>query len=328
MLPAHFTTCGGHNSMNADFSIYTTTFFFDSLVGGCTLGSTYALIALGYTMVFGIIQLLNFAHGEFYAAGGFMGVIALSYLTAQGYAETYPWLCLGGTFLMAMGYSAMLAMAVEKVAYSPLRNASRLALLLSALGMSIFLQNGFMLTQGGDRKTIPVPFENTTVVIGDLSVNLLQLMIMVVTITLLIALNFLVFKTRLGRAMRATAQDKVMAALVGINANNIISTTFAIGAGLAAAAGIMVGMNYGGVQHVMGFVPGVKAFAAAVLGGIGNITGAMIGGFIIGMVEVFAASYIPHGSEYKDVWAFIILIAVLYFRPTGIMGENVDDTRV
>ncbi len=314
--------------MQSEISFYTLTYFFDSLVGGCTLGSTYALIALGYTMVFGIIQLLNFAHGEFYAAGGFMGVIILSWLTAQGYAQTYPLLCLGGTFILAMSYSAMLAMAVEKVAYSPLRNASRLALLLSALGMSIFLQNGFMLTQGGDRRTIPVPFENTSLYFGELRINLLQLMIMGVTIGLLVGLNILVYKTRLGRAMRATAQDKVMAALVGINANNIISITFAIGAGLAAAAGIMVGMNYGGVQHVMGFVPGVKAFAAAVLGGIGNITGAMIGGFIIGMVEVFAAAYVPSGSEYKDVWAFVILIAVLYFRPTGIMGENVDDTRV
>ncbi len=314
--------------MNPDFTIYTQTFFFDSLVGGLTLGSTYALIALGYTMVFGIIQLLNFAHGEFYAAGGFMGVISLSWLTANGYAHTHPWLCLGGTFILAMGYSAMLATAVEKLAYMPLRNASRLALLLSALGMSIFLQNGFMLTQGGDRKTIPVPFENLTLRFGELSVNMLQIMIMLVTIALLIGLNVLVYKTKLGRAMRATAQDKVMAALVGINANHIISATFAIGAGLAAAAGIMVGMNYGGVQHVMGFVPGVKAFAAAVLGGIGNITGAMLGGLIIGMVEVFAAAYIPGGSEYKDVWAFIILIAVLYFRPTGIMGENVDDTRV
>ncbi len=301
-------------------------FFIQQLVNGCTLGGVYALIALGYTMVFGVIQLLNFAHGEFYAAGGYMGVIVLSVLTAQGYAESHPWLCIIAAFVLAMGYSAMLAMAVEKMAYLPLRNASRLALLLSALGMSIFLQNGMMLTQGVYDKSIPTVVETKVYHFGMVSVSVMQIVIVAVTIALLIGLNALVFKTKLGKAMRATAQDKVMSALVGINANNIISATFAIGAGLAAAAGIMVGMYYGSVSYDMGFIPGIKAFAAAVLGGIGNITGAMLGGFIIGMVEVFAAGYIS--GEYKDVFAFIILIAVLYFMPTGIMGENVDDTRV
>ena len=301
-------------------------FFIQQLINGCTLGGVYALIALGYTMVFGVIQLLNFAHGEFYAAGGYMGVIVLSLLTAQGYAQTHPWLCIIAAFVLAMGYSAMLAMAVEKLAYLPLRNASRLALLLSALGMSIFLQNGMMLTQGVYDRSIPAVVETKVYHFGMVSVSVMQIIIVVVTICLLIGLNALVFKTKLGKAMRATAQDKVMSALVGINANNIISFTFAIGAGLAAAAGIMVGMYYGSVSYDMGFIPGIKAFAAAVLGGIGNVTGAMIGGFVIGMVEVFAAGYIS--GEYKDVFAFIILISVLYFMPTGIMGENVDDTRV
>ncbi len=301
-------------------------FFLQQLINGLTLGGIYALIALGYTMVYGIIQLINFAHGEFFAAGGYMGVILLSFLAGQGYLQTHPWLCLGGSMLLAMIFTAFLAMAVEKVAYLPLRKSTRLAALVSALGMSIFLSNGLMLTQGVYDKPYPAAFSQGVFEFGNIVVSYLQIMIVAITIGLLIFLNILVFKTRIGKAMRATAQDKVMSALVGINSNRIISLTFAIGAGLAAAAGIMVGLYYGSVNYTMGFVPGIKAFAAAVLGGIGNITGAMLGGLIIGMVEIFGAGYIS--GQYKDVFAFIILIAVLYFRPTGIMGENVDDTRV
>ncbi|OQY55882.1 MAG: branched-chain amino acid ABC transporter permease [Desulfobacteraceae bacterium 4572_88] len=301
-------------------------FFLQQLINGVTLGGIYALIALGYTMVYGIIQLINFAHGEFFAAGGYMGVILLSFLAARGYMDTHPWLCLGGSLALAMIYCAFLAMAVEKVAYKPLRYASRLSVLLSALGMSIFLQNGLMLTQGVYDKPYPSGFADGGFHFGMITISYLQIVIWVVTVVLLIALNALVFKTRIGKAMRATAQDKVMSSLVGISSNRIISITFAIGAGLAAAAGIMVGLYYGSVRYDMGFVPGIKAFAAAVLGGIGNITGAMLGGLIIGMVEIFGAGYIS--GQYKDVFAFIILIAVLYFMPTGIMGENVDDTRV
>ncbi len=298
-------------------------YFFQQLINGITLGSVYALIALGYTMVYGIIQLINFAHGEFFAAGGYVGVIFMSYLLSQG---APAWVCLSGSLILAMAYCAMLAMAVEKVAYKPLRNSSRLSVLLSALGMSIFLQNGLMLTQGVYDKPYPTELTQGGFEFGTVMLSYMQLFIVSLTAFLLVALNFLVFKTRIGKAMRSTAQDKVMSALVGINSNRIISLTFAIGAGLAAAAGIMVGLYYGSVRYDMGFVPGIKAFAAAVLGGIGNITGAMIGGFIIGMVEIFAAGYIS--GEYKDVFAFVILIGVLYFRPSGIMGENVDDTRV
>ena len=301
-------------------------FFLQQFINGLTLGGIYALIALGYTMVYGIIQLINFAHGEFFAAGGYMGVILLSFLASQGYMETHPWLCLGGSMALAMAYCAFLAMAVEKVAYKPLRYASRLSILLSALGMSIFLQNGLMLTQGVYDKAYPAVFSQVGFEHGLIRVSYLQIAIVVVTVVLLLALNALVYKSRIGKAMRATAQDKVMSALVGINSNRIISITFALGAGMAAAAGIMVGLYYGSVRYDMGFVPGIKAFAAAVLGGIGNITGAMIGGLIIGMVEILGAGYIS--GQYKDVFAFIILIAVLYFMPTGIMGENVDDTRV
>lgn len=297
--------------------------FLQQLVNGITLGGVYALVALGYTMVYGIIQLINFAHGEIYAAGGYMGVILISWLFSQGYP---PAICLGAALVLAMGYCALLAMAVEKVAYKPLRHSSRLSVLLSALGMSIFLQNGLMLTQGVYDRAYPGEMVQGSFELGGAVISYMQVIIVSVTIVLLLALNLLVFKTRIGKAMRATAQDKTMSALVGINSSRIISLTFAIGAGLACAAGIMVGLYYGSVRYDMGFVPGIKAFSAAVLGGIGNITGAMIGGLIIGMIEVFAAGYIS--SEYKDVFAFIILIAVLYFMPTGIMGENVDDTRV
>ena len=259
-------------------------FFIQQMINGLTLGGIYALVALGYTMVYGIIQLINFAHGEFFAAGGYMGVILLSYMAGRGLMETHPWWCLAGSLALSMIYCAFLAMAVEKVAYKPLRYASRLSVLLSALGMSIFLQNGLMLTQGVYDKAYPSSFTHGGFSFGMITLGYLQILIVMVTIALLVGLNTLVFKTRIGKAMRATAQDKMMSALVGINANRIISLTFALGAGLAAAAGIMVGLYYGSVRYDMGFVPGIKAFAAAVLGGIGNITGAMIGGLIIGWI--------------------------------------------
>jgi len=301
-------------------------YFIQQLINGLTLGGMYALIALGYTMVYGVIQLINFAHGEFFAAGGYVGAIALGYLAGMGYMDTHPVLCLTGAFVISMAYCAYLAIGVEKIAYKPLRKNSRLAALLSALGMSIFLSNGMMLTRGVYDAVYPSELFQGGFDFGMITISYLQITIVSLTAALLIGLNILVFKTKIGMAMRATAQDKTMSALVAIGSNKIISLTFAIGAGLAAAAGIMYGLYYGSVKYDMGFVPGIKAFAAAVLGGIGNITGAMIGGLIIGMVEIFGAGYIS--SEYKDVFAFIILIGVLYFKPTGIMGENIDDTRV
>ncbi len=302
-------------------------YFIQQLINGITLGGMYALIALGYTMVYGVIQLINFAHGEFFAAGGYVGAIALAYFAGIGYMDSHPIICLTGSFMIAMAYCAYLAVGVEKIAYKPLRKNSRLAALLSALGMSIFLSNGMMLTQGVYDKVYPSElFQGRFDFGGMITISYLQILIVSLTAILLVGLNLLVFKTKIGMAMRATAQDKTMSSLVAISSNRIISLTFAIGAGLAAAAGIMYGLYYGSVKYDMGFVPGIKAFAAAVLGGIGNITGAMIGGLIIGMVEIFGAGYIS--GEYKDVFAFIILIAVLYFKPTGIMGENIDDTRV
>jgi len=301
-------------------------FFLQQLINALTLGGFYALIALGYTMVYGIIQLINFAHGEFFAAGGYMGVILLAWMNSQGYMQTHPWICLTVAFVLAMAYCAVLAMGVEKIAYKPLRKASKLSVLLSALGMSIFLQNGLMLTQGVYDKTYPGVFAKGAVQVGGFNITYLQIIAMGTTGLLLVGLNRLVYKSRLGKAMRATAQDRVMATLVGVSSDKIISLTFAIGAALAAASGILVGLYYGSVRYDMGFVPGIKAFAAAVLGGIGSITGAMLGGLIIGMTEIFSAAYIS--GEYKDVFAFIILIAVLYFMPTGLLGENINDTRV
>ena len=301
-------------------------YFIQQLINGITLGGLYALIALGYTMVYGVIQLINFAHGELFAAGGYVGVILLSYFAGHGYTQTHPVLCLTAAFALTMGYCAFLAIGVEKVAYKPLRHQPRLSVLLSALGMSIFLSNALMLTQGVYDKAYPSELFQGGFHFGAITISYLRIMIVSMTAVLLIALNLLVFKTKIGIAMRATAQDKVMSSLVSISSNRIISLTFGIGAGLAAAAGIMVGLYYGSVRYDMGFLPGVKAFAAAVLGGIGNITGAMLGGLIIGMVEIFGAGYIS--GQYKDVFAFIILIAVLYYKPTGIMGENIDDTRV
>jgi branched-chain amino acid transport system permease protein len=301
-------------------------FFLQQLINAITLGGFYALIALGYTMVYGIIQLINFAHGEFFAAGGYLGVVLLAWMNAHGYMETHPWLCLALAFVLAMSYCALLAMGVEKIAYKPLRRASKLSVLLSALGMSIFLQNGLMLTQGVYDKSYPGVYAKDALTLGGFNFTYLQLIAVGTSALLMVGLNRLVYKTRLGKAMRATSQDRVMATLVGISPNRIISVTFAIGAALAGASGILVGLYYGSVRYDMGFVPGIKAFAAAVLGGIGSVTGAMLGGLIIGITEIFTAAYIS--SDYKDVFSFVILIAVLYFMPTGLLGENINDTRV
>lgn len=301
-------------------------YFIQQLINGLTLGAMYALIALGYTMVYGVIQLINFAHGEFFTAGGYVGAILLGYFTGVGYMDSYPILCLSAAFLSAMIYCAYLSIGVEKIAYRPLRKESRLAVLLSALGMSIFLSNGMMLTRGVYDAIYPNNLLQGKFDWGMVSISYLQIIIIILTTSLLVGLNILVFKTKIGIAMRATAQDKTMSALVAIDSNKIIALSFGIGAGIAASAGIMYGLYYGSVKYDMGFLPGIKAFAAAVLGGIGNITGAMLGGFLIGIIEIFGAGYIS--SEYKDVFAFIILIGVLYLKPNGIMGENINDTRV
>ncbi|MBI2370878.1 MAG: branched-chain amino acid ABC transporter permease [Deltaproteobacteria bacterium] len=290
------------------------------LINGLTLGSVYALIALGYTMVYGIIELINFAHGEIYMIGAYMGIVALAAAAALGLSEVSAALTLLGVFGAAMLYCGAYGVTMERVAYRPLRQAPRLSPLISALGMSIFLQNYVMLAQGARDKAFPAliggGFE-----VGPARVTAIQLFIMATSLLLMFLLHTFVRRTRLGKAMRATAQDRRMAALVGINVDQIISVTFLIGSLLAGAAGVMVALYYGLVNFFIGYVAGIKAFTAAVLGGIGNIPGAMLGGLLLGLIESFGAGYIS--AEYKDVFAFAILVLVLIFRPAGLLGEQV-----
>ena len=295
-------------------------FFIQQLINGVTLGGLYALIALGYTMVYGIIQLINFAHGEFFAAGGYMGVILLSFLASKGYLAAYPWLCLGGSMILAMIYCAFLAMGVEKVAYKPMRKASRLSVLLSALGMSIFLQNYVLLAQTSDFLPFPelIPdfafMEPIAHIVGSSDI-----VILITTAVVMVILTYVIKFTRIGKAMRATAQDRTMAMLVGINVNNIISATFIIGSALAAIGGLLIASHIGQINFYIGFLAGIKAFTAAVLGGIGSIPGAVLGSFILGLTESFATGYVS--SDYEDVFAFSLLVLILLFKPSGLLGK-------
>ncbi len=295
------------------------------LINGLTLGAVYALIALGYTMVYGILGLINFAHGEIYMIGAYLGIIFLGLLTAMGITSQHLILSLLVVFLATAVYCGAYGFTLERVAYRPLRQAHRLAPLISAIGMSIFLQNYVMLTQGSVDKVFPhdvLPAGG--IMLGESTpISYIQILILSTSVLLMVALHLFVAKTRLGKAIRATAQDSRMASLVGININGVIATTFVIGSILAAAAGIMVAMYYGVVNFFIGYVAGIKAFTAAVLGGIGNIPGAMLGGILLGLVESLGSSYIS--SEYKDLYSFVILILVLIFRPTGLLGERVAE---
>lgn len=293
------------------------------LINGITLGAVYALIALGYTMVYGILGLINFAHGEIYMIGAYLAIILLGYLSAFGLPANNLVLSLIIVFLGAALFCGAYGVTLEKVAYRPLRQAHRLAPLISAIGMSIFLQNYVMLAQGTADKVFPHIIPDKGFDLAGARISYLQAFIFLTSIFLMILLHIFVKGTKIGRAMRATAQDKRMASLVGINIDLIISITFVIGSVLAAAAGVMVAMYYGVINFFIGYVAGVKAFTAAVLGGIGNIPGAMLGGFVLGLIETFGASYIS--TEYKDAFAFAILILVLVFRPTGLLGESVPE---
>jgi len=304
------------------------------IVNGVTLGGMYALIALGYTLVYGILLMINFAHAEMFMVGAFVGLFALKFLSSPTWGLTS--LGLGGVqqfftgslfgliilfiivFLIAGALTGLLGMLIERVAYRPLRNAPRLAPLISAIGVSIFLQNAVLLWI--DSK--PVPFPDVFPIVNyGYGINTLKIFIVVTSIVLLIGLDFLVSKTKMGKAMRATSQDRGAAELMGININSVIGLTFFIGPALGAVAGIFYGMYYGAIVFNMGFFPGIKAFTAAVLGGIGNLRGAMLGGFMLGMIESLAAGFIS--TQYKDVIAFAILILVLIFRPGGLLGESV-----
>jgi len=294
------------------------------LIHGLILGSVYALIALGYTMVYGILGLINFAHGEVYMIGAYLAIIFLGILTAVGLTSQYLILSLFLAFLGSALFCGAYGFTLERIAYRPLQKAHRLSPLISAIGVSIFLQNYVMITQGSSDKVFPHLLPEGGIQIGGMiHLNPIQILILTVSLLLMIALHLFVTQTRMGKAMRATAQDARMASLVGINIDAVISTTFVIGSAMAAAAGVMVAIYYGVVNFSIGYVAGIKAFTAAVLGGIGNIPGAMLGGILLGMVESMGSSYIS--SEYKDLYSFLLLIIVLLFKPTGLLGEKVNE---
>ena len=296
--------------------------FVQQLINGLTLGSIYGLIAIGYTMVFGIIGMVNFAHGDVFMVSAFVALIALLILTTW-VGMTSMVLALFIVMIVAMIFTSLVNWTIERVAYRPLRGSFRLAPLISAIGMSIFLSNFVQVTQGPRNKPIPPLLRDViTIMEGngyDVTISYRQLIIWVITATLLVAFWYLVTKTSLGRAQRAGEQDQKMAALVGVDVDRTISITFVIGAALAAVAGTMYLMYYGVVSFSDGFVPGIKAFTAAVLGGIGSLPGAVIGGLLIGLIETMWSAYFS--IDYKDVAAFSILAITLIFLPQGLLGR-------
>jgi branched-chain amino acid transport system permease protein len=295
----------------------------DQIINGLTIGGIYALIALGYTLVYGILFMINFAHGEIFMFGSFGGFAALTYFVNSGFADTHPGLSIVAAFLAAMVISAILGALLERIAYRPLRNAPRLAPLISAIGASIFLQNVMMLIIKARMQVYPDIIQEEFLEFGQYSISYFQLFIISVSVLLMVGLYLFIQKTKTGKAMRAVAEDRNAASLMGIDVNRIILITFVIGSALAAAAGVMVGIYYTQINHMMGFIPGIKAFTAAVLGGIGNVPGAMLGGYFLGLAEAFGVLFMP--AEYKDVIAFGLLVLVLIFRPRGILGEVVSE---
>ncbi|MBI4183780.1 MAG: branched-chain amino acid ABC transporter permease LivH [Proteobacteria bacterium] len=296
-------------------------YFIQQLINGMTLGAIYGLIAIGYTMVYGIIGMINFAHGEVYMIGAFIALIAFILLAKLGLA-TIP-LVLLLVLLVSMGLTAVYGWTVERIAYRPLRGSFRLAPLISAIGMSIALQNYVQVLQGARVKPLqPVIAGGFKLIESSaftVTLSYLQIVIVVLTLALMAGFSLLIARTPLGRAQRACEQDRVMAALVGVDVDRTISLTFVMGAALAAVAGVMVTLYYGVIDFFIGFLAGIKAFTAAVLGGIGSLPGAMLGGLLIGLVETFWSAYFT--IEYKDVAAFAILVLVLIFRPTGLLGR-------
>jgi len=293
-------------------------YFLELFLGGLTRGSIYALIALGYTMVYGIIELINFAHGEIYMIGAFTALIVSGVLTLLGW-NTLAIIVIAS--VVAVIYSAAYGYTIEKIAYKPLRNAPRLSALISAIGMSLFLQNYVLLAQTSDF----LPFPNLIPEFAFLEpyshiIRTSELLIFVVTAAVMAALTFLIKFTRIGKAMRATAQDKMMASLVGIDVNRVISVTFIVGSATAAIGGVLIASHIGQLNYYIGFIAGIKAFVAAVLGGIGSIPGAVLGSLVLGWTESFFTGYVS--SDYEDVFAFLFLVLILIFRPAGILGRS------
>lgn len=291
------------------------------LINGLTLGAIYGLIAIGYTMVYGIIGMINFAHGEIFMIGAFIALISLLILGPSGGGMVIATLLT--VLIVSMVLTAVYGWTLERLAYRPLRESPRLAALISAIGMSIFLQNYVQLSQGARVKTLqPVITGSLDVFKGEtftVTLSFMQIIIIALTIVLMIAFWLVISKTALGRAQRACEQDRTMAALIGIDVDRTISITFVLGAVLASVAGLMITLFYGVIDFYVGFLAGIKAFTAAVLGGIGSIPGAMLGGLLIGLIEAFWSGYFT--IEYKDVAAFSILVLVLIFRPTGLLGR-------
>ncbi len=315
-------------------------FITQQLVNGVTLGGLYALIALGYTLVYGIMLMINFAHSEMFMIGAYVGYFVLNILTNTSWQKALHlyflvplaafftgspvgvFCALAITFLIGALAVGVLGVVVERFAYRPLRHAPRLAPLISAIGVSIFLQNAVLLWISPQALPYPTIFTPKDIQLpGGAIINTLQILIIVVAAVLLLLLDTFISRTRMGRAMRATSQDREAAGLMGVSINSVIALTFFIGPALGAVAGIFSGMYYGSVKFDMGFLPGIKSFTAAVVGGIGNLRGAMLGGLVIGIIESLAAGFLSSG--YKDVVAFAVLILVLIFRPGGLLGESV-----
>jgi len=300
------------------------------IINGLVLGSMYALVALGYTMVYGIIGLINFAHGEVLMIGALTSWSIIG-LMKESMPGTPGWVMLLVSMIIACVVSAALNFTIEKLAYRPLRNSPRLAPLITAIGMSLLLQTLAMIIWKPNYKPYPFLLPTDPIAIGGAVITLTQVLILGVTAMSLAVLVWLVNYTRLGRAMRATAENPRVAALMGVKPDLVISATFVIGAVLAAIAGVMWAANYGTVNHTMGFLPGLKAFTAAVFGGIGNLAGAVVGGIALGLIESLGAGYIGVvtggvlGSNYSDIFAFIVLIVMLTLRPSGLLGERVAD---
>ena len=306
--------------------------FLQQIVNGLVLGSVYSLIALGYTMVYGVLGIINFAHGEVLMFGAFVALMVIK--LGQTLFPSFPLsFILLLALLTACVTCAVMSRYIEILAYRPLRNSPRLAPLISAIGMSILLQTLAMIIWGRTPLNFPDALPTQVIYLGNsnVSINIREIVIIVTSSITMVGLLILVNRTRFGRAMRATAELPHVAGIMGVNVDRVISYTFMLGGALAALAGVMIACNYGSIHFYMGFIPGLKAFTAAVLGGIGNIPGAMLGGLLLGLIESLGAGYISEfsgglfGSNYQDIFAFIVLIVVLVFRPSGILGEKLGD---
>ncbi len=302
--------------------------FLQQVINGLVQGSVYSMVALGYTMVYGILGLINFAHGEIVMIGAMVALSVIQLLTGAGFPIFFILLI---SLMLSMIVCMIIGYSMERIAYRPLRNAPRLAPLITAIGLSIVLQTLAMMFWGREYHSFPPLFTNDSVHIAGAIITEVQIIIIIVAMSMMGGLLMLVHRTRLGRAMRAVAENPSAAALMGVNSNSVISITFVLGSALAAIAGIMISANYGIAHYLMGALLGLKAFTAAVLGGIGNLRGAMLGGLLLGLIESLGAGYIGDlsggflGSHYQDVFAFFVLIAVLIFRPSGLLGERVAE---